>query len=561
MSTNSACGLCLGLVTAIAITACGGSSSDPPPVNPQPPPASITIAGTAAKGTVLGGAAVTAVCAAGSGTATSANDGKYSMTITGGALPCALKVVGIDGSTFHTVVPGTGTSGTFPANLSPLTEMVTSHVAGASPAAFFSGFGSTSTVPAASVAQARSYVEAAMAGLTNLVGVDALKDPLVAGNALDQKIDAVVAGLAAAGLTLPQVIAAIIENPAAPSIVATPLSRAATDCAWLKSGKYRLVNALAKDLDGAAIDASFRFQTIQVDAAALTSIDQLNIVTPMTSDGACQFSINDATVTIKVLVASSGMFIAHARATMVPSQRIFFLGVPEQTLPISELAGTWNFATWEPANIGATGSVVAGTVEVAVDATGQITAIKKCQGLAACTSATPPFGKFVANVDGGFDVVEAGSAVGRIFLFKTITGQKVAVQLDDDNAFALAVPAKSLGALPAVGLVSNFRFFNFNADNTISALGEDSTAVIAADDVARTVTRLKASDNRIDTLTYDKPRDGFRYRAPNSCTRNGLPFGCSEILHMPLQGIGLSVAVIPSVQPVPAYYEISLLKP
>jgi hypothetical protein len=67
-------------------------------------------------------------------------------------------------------------------------------------------------------------------------------DPLVVGNALDQKIDAVTAGLASAGLSVPAVTNAIVANPAAPSVVAAPLAPSATSCAWLKSGKYRIID-------------------------------------------------------------------------------------------------------------------------------------------------------------------------------------------------------------------------------------------------------------------------------------------------------------------------------
>ena len=94
------------------------------------------------QGAALPGATVSIKCAAGTGTATTAADGRYTLTLTGASLPCALRVVGTDGSVFHSVVAGTGTTGTFVANITPLTELLVATATGASPGTFFDGFGS-----------------------------------------------------------------------------------------------------------------------------------------------------------------------------------------------------------------------------------------------------------------------------------------------------------------------------------------------------------------------------------------------------------------------------------
>lgn len=80
---------------------------------------------------------------------------------------------------------------------------------------------------------------------------------------------------------------------------------------------------------------------------------------------------------------------------------------------------------------------------------------------------------------------------------------------------------------------------------------EDTTTVTGIDAIAKTATRLLTSNNRVDMLTYDKPRDGLRYRAPNSCTINGAANNCPEIVQLPLRGMGitltLGVAVMPRI--------------
>src|SRR5512134_1144888 len=197
MRINRTFGGALFVAASLSLAACGGDDDSSPA--PQQPPAtpSISIGGTAVKGVALSGAAVSVKCATGSGTATATATGTYTVTVDG-TLPCVLKAVGTDGTTYHSVVAGTGNSGTYTANISPLTEMVVAHIANAQPAAFFAAFGSTSTVTTQNVAAADLYVQTAMAGLADLSGVHSVTDPLVVGNALDQKIDAVTAGLASA---------------------------------------------------------------------------------------------------------------------------------------------------------------------------------------------------------------------------------------------------------------------------------------------------------------------------------------------------------------------------
>lgn len=99
--------LLAGVSAAIVLAACGS-------------PDALTITGTAAKGNALSGAAVTATCATGTGTATVAADGSYRVDVIDGTGPCLLKVVS-GPSTFYSVTTGTGSS--VVANVTPLTSL------------------------------------------------------------------------------------------------------------------------------------------------------------------------------------------------------------------------------------------------------------------------------------------------------------------------------------------------------------------------------------------------------------------------------------------------------
>jgi len=535
---------------ALALAGCGGGGSGAPAA-----PSSVTIAGTAAKGAALPGATVSIKCAAGTGTATTAADGKYTVTITGASLPCALRVVGTDGSVFHSVVVGTGTTGTFVANITPLTELLVATATGTSPGTFFDGVGSATVLSTASLTQAIDYLKAAVASVTDLTGSNPVTDALVAGNALDQKIDAVVASFATAGVTLAQVSAAFVANPTGPTVVTAALAPVASSCAWLKSGKYRMISP--QDTD-----PKWRAHVLQVNATGLTITDQDGVTEPVTADGECQFSVDESDAIHKVMVSSGGILVVHSQSKTVATDRWLTIGLPEQTLPVAEFAGTWNVASWDPHSGIATAGYVPQSQEVTLDATGQITAVSECLGLTACAAATGPFPKFTANAaSGGFDMIENGSNNARVFMFKTVSGKAAVVFLDNAGQVFIATRKASLGAVPAVGTVSNFRQIIWNGNGTIAALNEDTTTVTGTDTTAKTSTRLLASTNRVDMLTYDAPRDGLRYRAPNSCTINGAANNCSEIVQLPLQGMGITLTMSVGNNPATAFFQVTVGKP
>ena len=537
---------------ALALAGCGGGGGG----GSSPPAASsLTIAGTAAHGAMLPGAAVSIRCAAGTATATTAADGRYTSTLAGASLPCALRVVGTDGSVFHSVVAGTGSTGTFAANITPLTELLVAAATGTSPGTFFDGVGSGTVLTPAALTQAIAHLKTAVASVTDLTGSNPVTDVLVAGNALDQKIDAVVASLATSGVTLAQVTAAILANPTAPTVVTSALAPVASSCAWLKSGAYRMISP-------GELDPKWRTQVLQVNATGLTLTDQDGVTEPVTSDGECQFSVDESDATHKVLVSSGGMLVVHSQSKTVATDRAITIGLPEQTLPVSEFAGTWNVASWDPHSGIATPGYVAQSQEITLDATGQITAFSECLGLAACSAGTGPFPRFTANAaSGGFDMIENGASNARVFMFKTLAGKAAMVFLDNEGVLFIASRKASLGAVPAVGTVSNFRQVVLNGNGTIAALTEDTTTVTSTDAVARTTTRLLASNNRVDLLTYDKPRDGLRYREPNSCSINGVASNCSEVVQLPLQGMGITMTMSVGSNPATAFFQASVGKP
>ena len=111
--------------------------------------------------------------------------------------------------------------------------------------------------------------------------------------------------------------------------------------------------------------------------------------------------------------------------------------------------------------------------------------------------------------------------------------------------------------------MSTFRNLQINGDNSLSLLTEDATTITATDSVAKTVTRTLASNNRVDMLTYDKPRDGLRYRRRTACRVNNMPLTPvrKPCQLPPLSGMGITVTLSAAAQPTQQSYELTVGKP
>ena len=545
----------LSLIASASLVACGGGSgSDGTTSSPM------TFAGTAASGAAIAGGTVDIKCAAGTGTATTGTDGKYTLTLDEATLPCALQVTAADGTAYRSVQAGTGAGGSFTVNITPLTELLVARLAGADPKSFFDGFSSASSVSADSVAQAVDGLKSILAGLVDLSGVNPLSDALEAahgssaGNALDQKLDALAVVVAAAGTTLAEVSGAIAANPTVPEGINQVLQPPAPDCARLHSGKYRMINPYEGD-------PLWQAHVLAIDATNLSFTAFDGSTGTFVSDGAgsCSFTTTDTDGAVtKALVASSGILIMHSTAN--DGSRSVAIGLPEQTIPVSELEGTWNNLWFGQSDPDVAGYVAEPGV-MTLDATGQLTASSVCIGLNPCSAEDEQLGKLVARTDGGFDFVEAGTTVGRLHAFKAPNGVYVAVAFGSDNSFQVSTKQRATPALPAVGDMNEVWEFTVNGNGSVTALSQAAIEIIAVDAQAKSVTRMRESDKRVDTFGYDTPRDGLRYRAPNSCSVNGVASNCAGTVVLPLQGLGLTLSGSLGTSPSNSFYSVSVGKP
>ncbi|MCY1208033.1 hypothetical protein D9M72_196490 [compost metagenome] len=528
--------LLISAIAAAALTACGGGSSDTQSAAPSTPstpgtPAT-TIAGTAAVGAALPNATVQAKCANGSGTATTAADGTFAISIPDATRPCVLSVTTPDGTTLHSVVEaGTGT--TAAANITPLTELITASIAGGSTQDFFNSFDAQAQAKLTTdgVSTAVESIKLILSGTVDLAGVDPLKGTLVAahgdtpGNALDQKLDTLGAALESSQTSLAELSAAVASNSGSAAGVQTILQPASATCATFRSGKYQKIGLTANSVQRFSIDAVKLTQTNDTTGA----VEQFQA----NDTQACRFGNTDA----RLLVSKSGIGLERRNG---PSSLV----IPDQTIPLSEITGDWIAMGFERPDGG--GTLAPGLIKFTVDSTGKFASGADC-GLSGCSPWPAEDLPVVSvNADGGFNVTDS-TGTARAFAFKGVDGG-VAVVIVHQGGFMIAKRPTPRG-LPVVGAVNAYwdAVININGGTEIS---EYSNTVTSVDTAANTYTRQR-NDGRVDLWHNNMPSDGLRYRhaAPNA----------AEVIGMNVANTGLTVAI--SVNPANSFYDISVDRP
>ena len=537
----------LALLAAAALAGCGGGGTAATTPTPPVTPSALTLTGTAATGRAWGGATLTAKCASGTGTATTNADGSYTVSVSGGALPCVVRVVGTDGKALHSVAEGSGSSAIV--NISPLTELIVIQAAGGSAADMFSSFDAPAQakLTSAALASATTAVATALQSVVNLSGINPIKDVLVAangnaaGNALDQKLDTLLAALAAAKLTVAELGTAIVNNGASAAVVvASQVKPAAAHCASARSGNYRLFSVRPYAIYRGRIDR------VILDATTMTRIypeDPYSDVLSAVAGKPCEFTAPEGENSF--VFSASGVFVDRYSFSAVngssPAQML--IGMPEQTVALADLAGTWNTVGYENDGSNSPAPYKNSYATVTVDRAGRITAGLDCKQLLPCTAwASLPAGFVVNTVDGGFDVTEADGGVSRFFAYRAPSGDMMILGQIANRG--LIVASKQVPfTMPTVGETTPFWESTLGSAGTGGPMFEDTSVVTSVDSNAGTLSRRLKSLGRVDTFTINAPRIGLRNRKATACAaaETGAPVSaCSALVTMRLPGMGLS---------------------
>ncbi|MEP6874807.1 MAG: hypothetical protein ABI887_10615 [Burkholderiales bacterium] len=561
----------LAAVSAAALAACGGGgSSDPAPVDTGTSPgtvvtpAALSLSGVAATGAAIASQPVSAKCATGTGTAPSNVDGSYTISVTGGALPCVLKVTAADGTDLFSVATGSGSTAV--ANINPVTQLIVASLAGTDPAAYFTAFDTsaaaavTSDKVTAAVATVKTTLAAAGIDLSS---VDVLTGTLTpatttsTGNAYDQALDALAAQFTAAGTTLAMLTETIVvTSPAAPAPVETPTSPTASlpaelllkppasNCAALRSGTYRVVSPKDDNL----VPSSGK---ITINAATLVQTDPDGSTSTWKAHPteACHFT--DDTGTADILVSQAGVIVS--RASDDKGGYDLYFAFPEQTHTLAELEGTWNMMGMEYQDAG-TGSL-GQALTVTLNATGTATAATVCQDpstwslTSTCTTAgASDLPTFTVNADGGF----SNSGFGSLYAYRAGNGDLMLVSVNlNDGSFKVATKQR-VNVMPAVDRVyTGWDMIVTKQLLTTPVITESTNTVISVDSTAGTYVRRAKTvggvDERLETIAINNPRDGYNFRAAAATTTTaGVPFNVTEWTNLSLRGMGLNALIRPS---------------
>lgn len=550
--------LTLALTAAALLAACGSGDGSSDPVTPVPVvPAALTLSGTAATGAALANRPVDAKCAA--GTAAPVNtgaDGKYTVTITGGALPCVLRVTAADGSVLHSLATGSGA--TAAANITPASELVVAHLVGGPAAGAYGSFDAASITDAKVQAALTAVGDMLKAGGVDVTAIgNLLTAPLVAangstaGNDFDKALDALKAKLAATGTTLATLadgVAKASPNLPATATSTTPslpavqlLQPAAANCAALRSGRYRLVvNAIG---DGNAPAT----EVITINATLLTVTNAAGEVNQLTANGPCRYRTpqnGDA------VVSPAGVIVAQIGYGPQGAALKGGLLFPEQTHPLAGLAGDWNLIGLDRTEDNGPIHLTAATATL--NATGQITAFTQCDnvvdGCSSGTAADVANLKVTANPTGGFDFTNTSNTpvdVDRLFAYRSGGGELVWVLLSKNGHIQFATRKVAL-TLPAVGRVSESFNLTLTPQYTAPfAISDSKNTIVSVDATANTflrdaVTNLTTGVTRPERFAINQPREGYSLRTGEAVVDSaGQPSTVSSFVAMTLRGTGV----------------------
>lgn len=532
-----------GLTVAV-LAACGGGGGDSTKTV-----SSTKVSGTAATGAALAGATVTAKCASGSGSATTAADGTFTINIENAQRPCVLSVTTPDGTTLHSVVEA-GSENSVVANVTPFTELITAALAQGSTNTFFEQFDANAQarLTSGNLATSTETVRTTLSGLVDLTGFDPLKGALVAanngktGNALDQLLDQLGARLKSSGATVGDLSTAIGSN-AGTVAIGTILQKASATCAGLRTGDYFMMGPGSGGFP-VSIDADGLTLTPKIPTSVISPSASIAAV-PMVANTAeaCRFDI--ATFTGSLLVSKSGVGMLIPSAGSVATGGLPALIVPAQKLPLAELAGNWNALTFDTTN---GTSFTSARVSFTLDANGKMTAAQTCNDDNACTAWTASeLPTLTQQADGSYlavDSTRTSVAVG----FKSTDGVISAVISKSDGIMVAA--KENARALPVVG--STNAYWDYVAfGDTSTQLNRASTTILSVDVANSMYTRKRNEDGRLDTWKQNFPTNGLRYRAKSA--------GADEAFQLTLGNTGVGVNIGLHVSK--PYFDISVGRP
>ena len=419
------------------------------------------------------------------------------------------------------------------ANVTPLTEMIVAKLAGALPTDLFASFSAGNQITPEQLTAATTAVVKALKDATgiDLGTIDPFKTTLVAatanaptsGNDYDKVLDALKEKVSTEALPLVvNQIASSTTTTGEASVTLTDVmagvnSGSLAGCPTAVSGKYRMV-----DYFGQTRVRQFDFKNLGIlnDAG-----EKLYTITPHSTE-ACHFTASGtnqgvtAEFDVVIGVTGAGTYRINNRTSGNTIPGYIF---PVQAHPVSAVAGVWNFlqSGFMPGD-----GYAHYLGKLTLNAGGTMSVCEYVLADGSCPVDAEGPKQWAARTDGGFNLTDGSFQVpfyayrapnGSLNLFGTtnpdgLNGNGV------EQTHIVATKPRVL-PLPAVGTVNKYwdvslsRQFDAtkNAYVTVTnAQTADSTTIQSVDSAASTLSRVRASDGRIDAFVLNNPIEGVR---------------------------------------------------
>lgn len=555
--------LAAGLILsgALTMTGCGGSSGgNTPETAPAQSAAPITLSGTAAGGAAIAGGTVNVKCATGTGTATTAADGTYTLTLTGIA-PCMLQVT--DPNNAANVFYSAVQVGTTTANITPLTSLIVANAIGADPATAYTSFSSTtaSNITTSTLSAAVTNVSTALATSLNITipsGTNPLTVTFTAatetttGSALDKAIDALVSSLAAANVPLSTLTTAVasstsvtaattaVANAAAASNIATS---ALSNCPYAPSGPWLVATMGARS-----------FKTVNLDFSKMTGVGGVAegspnyTITQMVDSSnnpiTCAFQITSSSTTdpfsMAFRVSQSGVAAGGAipTATASPTNILlsalnFGMAVPQQsTIKLADLAGTWNIVSLAQGTLTSPWNTWFG--QGVRDSSGSGQTYTCSGGLTCATSATwtSTLAQDSADPNGIFTSTRSDGTVRKVAAYRSPSGDMIELILGPSGTTSgddFGVASQRVSPLPLRAVNSTWTsnvWVITNASDLSGGLQQNARlySFTVNSITSNSYTRTDSISSVTDVVNVDDPRPYMQRRPAIAATstQNGL---------------------------------------
>jgi hypothetical protein len=338
----------------------------------------------------------------------------------------------------------------------------------------------------------------------------------------------------------------------------------APSCTALKTAVYRIINPFEVREPGTGND---RTQTARLDAVSgVLKFGKKDSITMVPVEGsACQFV---AGVEADFYVASSGLVVANHTVgdPAKPGHFLSFL-FPQQNLTTNDLAGSWNVVRY--ANDVDSAPMIFKHALATIDTAGNVT-YRNCgqsSTAAGCESTGSSMGHFaVAASGGGFDFISSdphSTYPTKGFAYRSDGNKMAMFILDGGQGFTVATKQFKL-PLPGMEEMSGYWDMSIIPNGqTYGDVRDLQFVVTSVDANAKSYTRLRTGDGRVDTIFINRPNTGEAWR-PASVV--ALPGGGTadlrEVIFVPLGQMGLGFYSSPTNTPeTNGYLGVSVKKP